>query len=186
MNKVLILIAVLAVSSCSHKPIKFEQKPSVVVEPVKEPIENAKFKFLPSSLATIDDAITVTKIEEKVNEAVNGECFKNEMLKPGLKLNETKDSPQIVYSKIKSAQIEAVISYYSQRFTSAVAYAEKGIFYFNRRMIGGWSICDFASTALHESTHLSPLNYSHAFKNYKGREMTVPYYMNQIMEKCCK
>lgn len=171
--------------SCSHVEVAPIRAPELmpIVEAQKS---KAFFKFTPSKIASELEKKQIERLQKKVNDVVNGECFKREMLKPGLKLNETTDSPEVVFNKISTAKVSAQISYYSKRFTSAVAYAENGTFYFNRAKIGSLSDCDFASTALHESTHLDPLEYSHAFNDYKGRDFTVPYYMNQIMEKCCK
>lgn len=190
MNKTLLaflvalgLILTWLQQGCSHAPVHEEP-------PLTAPMPSdgmGQIKYLPDETADLKRADRVQRIEKIVNDIVHGICIDAEAEQVS-KLNETSDTPKQVIEKLRRARIDAVISYYKTKnpWSSAVAYRSGNTLYFNLRQIGGWTDCDFASTALHEVAHMPPFEYDHAFKYYNGRELTVNYWLNSVVDRCCK
>jgi hypothetical protein len=179
---------------CTHTSIRNDApiaSPEAIPTPVPVPtIEDSNrgyIKYLPDETSDLDRAIRVKRIEVIVNQIVQGSCIEDELQKVQ-KFNETKDSPNLVLSRLRRVKIDAIVSYYKSKnpWSSAVAYAEGNTLYFNTRQIGAWTDCDFASTGLHEASHMAPLEYGHDFNYYSGRELTVPYWLNTVVDRCCK
>lgn len=131
------------------------------------------------------------KAEIGMNKTLQSDCFKSEMLKTKIDILQNTPSDFVkkniktnlqAYEYISSQKIKVNVAFYSQRFTSAVAYRSGDTILFNLRKIGGWDVMDFASTSLHESTHV--MGFDHFFDPSTQRDISLPYIMNLILEKC--
>lgn len=183
----LLALSLLILNACAtHAPIKTEApkpSPSAPIETkASAPSLKPYIKIAVSPYATEAEKKLILEAEKIVNAVVLSPCFDDQFLTVD-GLNETKDTPEQVRHKVKKSHVEMEARFYSKRFTKAVAYREGDSMYFNRSKTFGWGACDYASTMLHESTH--NLGYGHAFNDYLGRELTAPYFMNTIMERCC-
>lgn len=132
------------------------------------------------------------KAEIGMNAVLQSEAFKNEMLKTKIDLQQNYPTDAVkklktnldAYNYIASQKIKVQIAFYSKRFTSAVAYRSGDTILFNTRKVGSWSVKDFASTSLHESTHC--MGFDHFFDPSTQRDISLPYIMNVILEKLWK
>lgn len=125
-----------------------------------------------------------------VNALIQTEDFRLKLMNSNMDILQGSPSNEIVakvktnadvYRVISSANIELKVNFYSRWWTSAVAYQKNGTLYLNTRKIGGWGIFDYASTFLHEATHL--MGFSHDFRATSRRPRSVPYTMNTIVEE---
>jgi len=203
--KNLIALFILTLSACTTSPIKKDLPP---IETVKSdsvnqnptPQANPSPASPPNikgyiSLFTDEDVSdyykgVFLKAEIGMNKTLQSDCFKSEMLKTKIDILQNHPSDAVkklktnlqAYEYISSQKIKVNIAFYSQRFTSAVAYRSGDTILFNLRKIGGWDVRDFASTSLHESTHV--IGFDHFFDPSAQRDISLPYIMNLILEKC--
>ena len=210
--KNLIALLILAFSACTTAP-KYKDLPPIETvksdqvkqSPTPAPSATPKpaISETPSNLKgyiqlVLDEDVSeyykdiFTKAEIGMNAILQSEAFKQEMLKTKIDLQQNFPSDQVkklktnldAYNYISSQKIKVQVAFYSKRFTSAVAYRSGDTILFNLRKIGAWDVKDFASTALHESTHC--MGFDHFFDPSAQRDISLPYIMNLILEKLWK
>lgn len=125
----------------------------------------------------------VQEAEIVANEIVQGKCFEDFMLGWGLLQTEGKTPKQVVQD-IRSQNLTVPVHYYRGK-CSVVGYRNPPYpdIYFNRCSHDHYGVCDTASNAVHEWSHV--LGYGHPFKRTSWRGRTVPYSINNAFEKCC-
>lgn len=192
----LLLAALLVVSATSMKKRRIEApEPSPVVTPTVKPSPIPMPTGLPGNIGfkctascTQDERVRVSQAEIVANQVVHSECFKEFMSRLGL-LDEdgnSYDASEVrdVIKDLTTTPLTVPVHYYYSS-KNVVGYRNIGAddIYFNRRYHNFYNACDTASNAVHEWSH--PLGYGHPFNPTSWRGRTVPYGINQAIDKCC-
>jgi hypothetical protein len=178
---ILILLTHLAFAKANKPPVIVEQPPVITSG-------QGDLEFVPvKNYATTQEAKIIVEAGKKVNEVVQGECLAD--LLKARKMIQTKGqtSAQVV-AHIQSLKGKVPVVMYYRRFGSAIAYREppSTTINLNRRAFNSsLSVCDWASTMLHEASHAIG-EYDHDYKWNASRDYSVPYSLNVAVEKCCK
>ncbi len=121
---------------------------------------------------------------KKLNEVVTSQCFKDEVLKSQFLQGWTlgKNNFQVYESLVGAdVKIEAEI-YYSLKRVSGYTYPNQMKQWLNSRYLVQWGVNELASLLAHETSH--KIGYGHTFNYTNGREKTIPYALNTIIERC--
>lgn len=165
-----------------------------VIEQTTDPVPSLGINFKPvHNYATKAEKDLIGKASKKVNDTIQGQCFKDFMLNRKMIDTNNKSNQEVVADLVSyTGDIEISMYYRCMRSwkcpfgTSAVAYRqppEKKI-NLNRAVFhSGMSACEWASTMAHESSHV--IGYGHSFEWTKERDFSVPYSINAAFSKCC-
>lgn len=200
MAKIIVLVLLLSLFSCSNKssnapkeiptPTPISQITSKPVTPTAKPtlsptpaIPKDTIRFRCASCSD-QEKTKVKAAQAKANEVVRTKCFSDFMLNWGLIWTMNKTPSQVV-SHLRTSDIEVPVHYYNGD-CKVVGYRQppKPDIYFNRCSHNHFNVCDTASNAVHEWSHV--LGYDHPFERTDNRGKTVPYAINNAFDACCK
>jgi hypothetical protein len=121
----------------------------------------------------------------KIEETVNGQCFKDEWMKRPLIQNNGKTNEQIL-NEILTVKTSLKLSMYRKRISKVNGYRNVGsdTIHLNRKYHDYFGPCSIGSNIGHERLHL--MNYGHDYRPNKQRPFSVPYSFNVVYEKCCR
>jgi hypothetical protein len=121
----------------------------------------------------------------KIEETVNGQCFKDEWLKRPLIQTNGKTNKQIL-NEILAVKTSLKLSMYRKRLSKVNGYRNVGsdTIHLNRKYHDYYGACSIGSNIGHERLHI--MNYKHDFNPNKQRPFSVPYSFNVVYEKCCR
>lgn len=159
--------------------------PSISPSPQSTPITGFKYEPVPG-YATAAEQVKIQKAGLLVNVLAQSTCLKDFMVKRALIQTGGKTNEQVV-DAIRNASLTVPVSIYYRRFTSAVAFRQPPdpTIHLNRRNFTPQvSDCEWASTMLHETSHV--LGFEHDYKWNPQRDFSVPYSLNKAVEACCK
>lgn len=190
MRKYLLLLALFA-ASCTTAPITTVDE-VVTVEPSGAPVSpplEGKFEYVLGATVPSELSAKILAATKIVVDRLKSAAFRDKFLK--LKVDILQNNPsdyvkknikmnEDAYKHLITASAKVKVEFYYKRFTSAVAYRDGDTVYFNGSKVWGWSEVEFASTLLHETTHV--LGYDHYFNNVPERASSLPYTMNSILE----
>jgi hypothetical protein len=189
-----LLLLLLAFSCASHvtqppmpdpAPSHTETETETEIEIAKTPIVKPYLTVTSCTNCTTDQWVFIQEANKKLNETVNGSCFKTEVLAfqflKGWTLN--RNNQQILDSLV-GADVKIETEMYTTwhkvlGYTLPDAMKE----WLNSRYMTSWNVCDLASLLAHETSH--KVGYDHTFNYTTGRENSIPYGLNTIMDKCC-
>jgi hypothetical protein len=180
----MIALILLALSTNSFaagkKPPAPEPSPTVIATPIPMVTPHIGLRCV---TCRPEEKVKVAAAEIQANETVQGQCFQDFMLKWGLIWTNEKTPAQVV-GHIKRSNLTVPVHYYMGD-CSTVGYRNVGApdIYFNRCIHKSYGVCDTASNATHEWSHV--LGYGHSVKATPTRGRTVPYAINHAFKACC-
>lgn len=129
----------------------------------------------------------VALAQAMANKIVASDCFHDFMVKRPL-IQTNGETPEQVVTDLRTAKQAAPVHYYLKRFGvggRVIGYRQppKPDIYFNNKFHKYYGVCDTASNASHEWSHV--IGYDHAFNATKDRGYSVPYSINAAFEACC-
>jgi hypothetical protein len=186
MKYTLIVIAILQLSIFACKDSSpVNPKVPTDVEVVASPVPtgtplavSGEITLKPVEYYTTDaERKLIAKVQVKMNEVVQSDCFYNFMASRKMIQTDGKTSKQVA-DEFRNARGSIPVQFYYSRFTSTRAYRQPpyNTIYINRKYIGVDSdLCDVAGTFAHESIGHSLLNFGHDQGWSASREYSVPY-----------
>lgn len=177
-------LLLLLAFSCVEKKDQVIKLPD---SPINQVTESVKFitdyvKISSCDNCTDQQWARIKESEALVNKVSKTECFKNKIIEG--KFLETTLSNQEIYNQLtKEISIIETSTYYTLKRVLGYTYDGPKI-WINRRYMMSWNAVDLASLIVHEVSHVK--GFTHAYKYYNGRERTVPYALNSIIEECAK
>ena len=184
--KYLILILTLACSHVVTTPDPIKKPVQVSIPEIPDSSPKPYLTVTSCTNCTPDQWMFIQNANKKLNEVVSSQCFKDEVLKfqflQGWTLG--RNNQEILDSLLGAdVKIETEIYYTWKR---VLGYTLDGSMkeWLNSRYLVTFGVNELASLLCHESSH--KLNYSHQFNYVSGRERTIPYALNQIIETCTK
>jgi hypothetical protein len=183
-----LLLLLLAFSCASHvsQPTVPEVKPAPKeTETEVSSIPKPYLTVTSCTNCTPTQGIFIQEANKKLNETVNGSCFKSEVLAfnflKGWTLNRNNEE---VLNSLVGADVKInTTMYYSLKRVLGYTYPNVMTEWLNSRYLTGWGVCELASLLSHETSH--KIGYDHSFNYVAERENSVPYALNTIIDKCC-
>jgi hypothetical protein len=191
----LILSLTFLVSSCQNNSTPVTQTPApapapastvavetpVVVAPALKPYltVTACTNCTPDEWQFIQDGTA------KLNETVDSSCFQSKVLAfQFLKGWTLGRNNQQVFDSLHGADVKIQTEmYYTYKRVLGYTLPDAMKEWLNRRTMVGWNRCDLSSLLGHETSH--KVGYDHTFNYTTGRENSVPYGLNTIVDACC-
>jgi len=175
----ILIASILIIGWGSPKP----KVPEVVELP---PVVTTPTKFLSIGKCTNCSDAEWKFIQEaqiKVNDTVETSCFASFMLERKLIQTMNKTNEQVVQSLVDARITIDVTMYYSLKRVLGYTYEGVNKEWINRRYMMKWSQCDLASLLGHETSH--KVGYDHDYYANASRPYSVPYSINEAIDKCC-
>lgn len=129
------------------------------------------------------------EVEDALNRTLLSSCFENYFNQPGIKLDMTDGaSPNQIVQRLR-LPATLYVDFFYKPFTRMVGYEAGEVpptVHMNRKFTASWSVCQIASLAAHEFSHVQ--NFKHNGNASGPNQFTVPYQVNHAFEdaKCCK
>lgn len=134
-------------------------------------------------------------IEKAMNDTLNSQCFTDYFKSSGKRFDNANGvSVDKMLEKLRTPTA-LTLNYYSQ-FGKALGYESAddfSVIHFNRRNLGGWTICDKASLGAHEFSHTK--GFFHIGNRASPNYYSIPYQLNHAFDPksydsynggCCK
>lgn len=189
-----------AILFCSIHSLGSAKKTPVIPNesaPTTDPVPNHGFNIQFKAVegyATSAEKRKIKAAEKAVNETVQSKCFADFMNNRNMIETNGKFRAEVVEDlQTRKDTIPVSMYYRCMKFgircvapTSAVAYRQppSKTINLNRAAFSvSDSDCDWASTMMHETSHV--FGYTHSFKWTPERDYTVPYSINKIFTACC-
>jgi len=175
-------IVIIETVEAAPLPVKAETKPEV-----KPPAKEVATKKIKISLElkgfSASQAKRLSKIKDAVEKIVNSEKFKALVIdyhvKGKRKFNENEGNNESVHERLTAKDWDVKIEYKSgSRGVLGWTYPSTQWVWFNSKYFDGREDSGLAGTFCHEIAH--KFKFGHAYKNYRGREFTVPYGVGTI------
>jgi len=189
--KYLILLSLFA---CATRYVPTNDPNTEVIRPEVDPIKAEATEVLKPSIpfltvsrctnCTQAQSDRIFKSTDLLNKIVASDCVKEMVLTyPFIDTNGKSNKEILEIILNDGVNIETETYYTIKR---VLGYTLEGVnkVWINRRTMMGWSELDLASLLFHESLH--KLGFTHTFNYTKGREHSVPYAGNTIIEGCGK
>jgi hypothetical protein len=182
-------LILLILFSCATRHIPIEVTELPVPEVVSVPSETSAATLPP--FLTVTDCIKCTseqlaRINEStalLNQITASQCFKDKVL--AYSFTQTDKSNEEIYRILSGGgvRVQTEIYYTLKR---VLGYTIEGVnkIWINRRTMMNWSALDLASLLGHEGSHKLGMN--HTYNYVPGREHSVSYALNEIIEECGK
>lgn len=184
------IILGVAIYGCSTNKLKDEPSSigssDKVTSPTPPPTVGG-VTFIPDS-KNKEEIMLVTVASDKVNETIQGDCFKKFMLERNLIQTKGQSNEQVVQT-LRSAKGTIKVKFYKKWMSSeiAVRYPPSSDINFNRNFWTGiTNVCKWASTLAHEGLGHVLGDYDHDFRYSKSRDFSVPYSINFAFDACCR
>lgn len=195
MIKMYLLSALLILSACSSAP---QKAPDVAAPELPVPTEIVPPEVNDAVVEALMPKITITeftnhtekekirnlKAIERIIETVQGQCFKDVMLKRPLIQTNGRTNAQVIEHILKADVKVQLEMYRSWKNTVGYTYPNVNKIWANRKYHDNFDLCDVGSNFAHEILG-HKIGYQHASNPSKERPFSVPYSLNVAIEKCC-
>ena len=178
-----LFLVIMVLMLCGGWGAKRIKVPEVVELP---PIVTSPTKFLSigkCTNCTDPEWKFIQEAQIKVNDTVETSCFQSFMLERKLIQTMNRNNEQVVQSLVDARITIDVTMYYSLKRVLGYTYEGVNKEWINRRYMMSWNKCDLASLLGHETSH--KVGYDHSFYANASRPFSVPYSMNEAIDKCC-